>query len=120
MWRLPRREPLRLPAITRWSAVPLPAPLCRNPACRIIRFLLGRLAVDQAQQGMGLGRLLLLDALRRALRMSEGIGLFAVEVVALDEAARAFYEKYGFLSLQDDALHLYLSMKTVRRMNLPA
>ena len=82
--------------------------------------LLGRLAVDQAQQGRGLGRLLLLDALRRAQQMSEGIGLFAVEVVALDEAARAFYEKYGFLSLQDDAFHLYLSMKTIRRMSLPA
>ena len=81
--------------------------------------LLGRLAVDQSQQGQGVGRLLLLDALRRAQRMSETMGLFAVEVVALDEAARAFYLKHGFLPLQDDALHLYLPIKTVRQMNLP-
>ena len=82
--------------------------------------LLGRLAVDQAQQGQGLGRLLLLDTLRRAQRMSETMGVFAVEVVALDEAARSFYVKYGFMPLQDDPLHLYLSMKTIRQMNLPA
>ena len=81
--------------------------------------LIGRLAVDQTQQGQGLGRLLLLDALRRAQRLSETMGLFAVEVVALDEAARAFYLKYGFLPLQDDALHLYLPIKTIRQMNLP-
>lgn len=81
--------------------------------------LLGRLVVDQTQQRQGLGRLLLLDALRRAQRMSETIGLFAVEVLALDAAARAFYLRYGFLPLQDDALHLYLSMKIIRQMNLP-
>ena len=29
-----------------------------------------------------------------------------------------FYQKYGFEPLTDDPLHLYLSMKVVRKLNL--
>jgi GNAT superfamily N-acetyltransferase len=75
---------------------------------------LGRLAVDRSAAGQGLGERLLVEALRVALRASESVGAFAVEVVAKNEAARAFYGKYGFASLQDDRLHLYLPMQTVR------
>ena len=42
--------------------------------------LIGRLAVDRTVQGQGLGSLLLIDALRRALQISEQIGIRAVEV----------------------------------------
>jgi GNAT superfamily N-acetyltransferase len=74
--------------------------------------LLGRLAVDQAAQGRGLGETLLMDALRRCLALSEQLGVFAVEVLALDEVAKGFYAKYGFQNLQDNAFHLFLPMKT--------
>jgi GNAT superfamily N-acetyltransferase len=74
--------------------------------------LLGRLAVDQVAQGQRLGETLLMDALRRCLGLSDQMGLFAVEVLALDEDARRFYEKYGFEPLQDNELHLFLSLKT--------
>ncbi len=81
--------------------------------------LLGRLAVDQEAQGQGLGRILLLDALRRYLALSAQLGVHAVEVVALDDSARAFYLKYGFVPLQDDPLHLYLPMATVEALPEP-
>src|SRR5438105_5045803 len=73
---------------------------------------LGRLAVDVAFRGRGLGVTLLLHALRAALQLSEKLGAFAVEVWAIDDAARAFYAKYGFIALQDEAFHLYLPLKT--------
>lgn len=76
---------------------------------------LGRLAVDRSEAGQGLGERLLVEALRIALRASESVGAFAVSVVAKNEAARTFYGKYGFVSLQDDRLHLYVPMQTVRR-----
>jgi hypothetical protein len=41
------------------------------------------------------------------------LGVHAVEVDAIDEQARAFYERYGLVALQDDPLHLYLPMATV-------
>ena len=76
----------------------------------------GRLAVDDTARGQGLGKLLLLDALHRSARLADQAGIFAVEVHALDEEARQFYLKYGFTSLADDPRHLYLPMKTVRKL----
>jgi GNAT superfamily N-acetyltransferase len=75
--------------------------------------LLGRLAVDESAQGQGLGAELLMDALRRCLGLSESLGVFAVEVVAIDDAATKFYTKYGFVPLLDDPRHLFLAMRTV-------
>ena len=80
--------------------------------------LLGRLAVDQSVRGRGLGALLLIDALRRSLEVSTQVGIRAVEVDAMDERARQFYLKYGFVSLVDDPRHLYLSMHVVRKLKL--
>jgi GNAT superfamily N-acetyltransferase len=86
------------------------------PAHSVPVILLGRLAVDQAFRGQRLGETLLFHALRTALDVSEKIGAFAIDVRAIDDEARAFYVKYGFLPLEDDPLHLYLPMKTVEAM----
>ncbi len=75
--------------------------------------LLARLAVDQSVQGQGLGGLLVVDALRRCLSLAEQLGVHAVEVDAIDQAAKTFYEKYGFVQLQDHPLHLYLAIATI-------
>ncbi|MGH7171273.1 MAG: GNAT family N-acetyltransferase [Gemmataceae bacterium] len=77
---------------------------------------LGRLAVDQNHQGQSLDETLLFHFLRSALDVANTIGVYAVDVQATDEKARDFYLKYGFLSLQDIPLHLYLSMKTIEQM----
>lgn len=79
---------------------------------------LGRLAVDRGSQGQGLGEFLLIDALRRIEGAAESIGIHAVEVVAIDEAARGFYLKYGFAEMRDDPHHLYVSLKVVRKLGL--
>ena len=59
--------------------------------------LLGQLAVDTAWQGRGLGSDLLVDAGKRALAAAEVIGARAIIVQALDEEAKTFYERFGFL-----------------------
>jgi GNAT superfamily N-acetyltransferase len=74
--------------------------------------LLGRLAIDRGVQGQGLGSLLLIDALRRA----EQLGIRAIEVDAIDHAARKFYEKFGFVALLDNSQHLFLPMSIVRKL----
>ncbi len=58
--------------------------------------LLARLAVDRGRQGEGLGRSLLLDALRRVIRASDELAVRAVTVEAIDERAAAFYGHFGF------------------------
>jgi GNAT superfamily N-acetyltransferase len=80
--------------------------------------LLGRIAVDEKAKGQGLGEYLLMDALKQALQLSESLGIYAVEVFALNESARAFYQRYGFIELTDDPLHLHLPIKTVKALNL--
>jgi GNAT superfamily N-acetyltransferase len=80
--------------------------------------LLGRLAVDRSAQGQGLGALLLVDALRRTLHISEDVGIRAVEVDAIDEAARQFYLKFGFRSLLDDTQHLMMPIHEIRKLKL--
>jgi len=81
--------------------------------------LIGRLAVEQSMQGQGLGAFLLIDALRRAEYLANKIGIRAVEVDAINEDAKRFYQRYGFLSLKDDPRHLFLSMSVIRKLQLP-
>lgn len=51
--------------------------------------------------------------------LSTKIGIQAVEVDAINEAAIRFYKKYGFISLKDDSHHLFLPMKVIRKLKLP-
>lgn len=80
--------------------------------------LLARLAVDRNAYGQGIGQLLLLDAMRRTLAVADQLGIYALAVEAIDEQARSFYKKHDFKELTDDALHLYLPLKLIRKLNL--
>lgn len=80
--------------------------------------LLGRLAVDRSVQRQGLGSLLLIDALRRALAVSEQLGIRAVEVEAIDATAKQFYVRFGFRPLTDDSRHLLMPMHEIRKLKL--
>lgn len=74
---------------------------------------MGRLAVDQAFKGQGLGGALLADALSRAARSE--IAAFAMMVDAKDEAAAAFYRHHGFIELPDSPLTLIFPLATIQR-----
>ena len=74
--------------------------------------LIGRLAIATAHQGRGLGGVLLVEALRRALASADVVGSSMVVVDALDESAARFYAAHGFLRLPDSA-RLVLPMVTV-------
>lgn len=75
--------------------------------------LLGRLAVAETHQGLGLGSLLLADALQRIARASEVMAVYAVVVDALNEQAAAFYRQFGFIALPSQPLTLFLPMTTI-------
>lgn len=76
--------------------------------------LLARLAVDKREQGNGLGKALLKDALLRMEHAADIIGIRAVLVHAIDQDARAFYKKFDFEECPVDELHLMLLMKDLR------
>ena len=73
--------------------------------------LLGRLAVDLRFRGKGIGELLLLDAMNRAL--DSQISWWAM-VVDSKEGSIPFYLKYGFCSFYDTKNKLFLPCATIR------
>jgi len=78
--------------------------------------ILTRLGVDRAAQGAGLGRALVVDALRRIAAAAEVIGVRAVLIHCESEVARDFYLGLAkFESSPTDPMHLLLLMKDLRR-----
>ncbi len=78
--------------------------------------LLGRLAVDSNFQGQGLGKLLLLDALKRSYDVSKSsIGAMAVVVQPFDSSAVSFYNSFGFISLPASG-KMFITMKTISQL----
>jgi predicted GNAT family N-acyltransferase len=92
----------------------LPTELAKKlPKHPVPVILLARLAIDQSVKGQRLGEHLLLDAFARCVELSEKLGVYAVEVDALDDSASRFYRKYGFVPLLDNPLHLFLPISTI-------
>jgi ribosomal protein S18 acetylase RimI-like enzyme len=77
--------------------------------------LLGRLAIDKRFQDQGVGKLLLVDALKRCFDTSKSIGSFAVIVDPIDQNAVNFYAKYGFINLPDSG-KMFLPMGTINQL----
>ena len=87
--------------------------LARHP---IPVMLLARLAIDRAEQGKGLGKALLKDALLRTAQAAEIAGIRALLVHAKDDEARAWYEQFDFEPSPTDPYHLFLLMKDLRAL----
>ena len=85
--------------------------LPRYPTVPVAR--IGRLAVDLSCRGEGLGSVLLLNAIARALRSD--IAAFAVIVDAKDEIAAAFYRHHGFSSLEGMPAAFFLPLGEAAR-----
>ena len=75
--------------------------------------LLARLAVDRREQGKGLGKALLKDALARTAQAADVVGVRAVMVHAIDDKAREFYLYHGF-EPSPDPFQLMMLTKDLR------
>jgi len=78
--------------------------------------LIGCLAVDKTIQKSGLGTLLLIDSMQRIVQASEIVAARAVEVLAINDEAKDWYQRFGFLPFKDNPRHLYLPMATAREV----
>ncbi len=74
--------------------------------------LIGRLAVSTPAHGTGLGKILLADAIKRTLALSDEIAVYAMVVDALNADAEAFYEGFGFTKLAAAQNRLFLPLKS--------
>jgi len=80
--------------------------------------LLGRLAIDNNCQGIGMGQYLLIDALKRSFQVSNQIGIVAVIVDAKNDKAVKFYEHFGFIKLPEKGHRLFLPISTIQKLDL--
>ena len=87
--------------------------LARHP---VPVMLLARLAVDRTEQGRGLGKALVKDALLRTAAAADIAGIRALLVHAKDDEARAWYEALEFEPSPTDPRHLFLLVKDLRAM----
>ncbi len=90
----------------------LPIAVAKALPNKIPIVLLGRLAVATHVQGNGVGGILLIDALRRTVRVSSEVGISVILVDAKNKKATAFYEHFGFQVLPDSPQRLVLPIKT--------
>ncbi len=86
------------------------------PRYPVPAMLVVKLAVEKTMQGRRLGEELLLESLRKALFLSEEVGIFAVKVDAKNESAKGFYLKYGFIPLENDPLSLFIPIASIAKM----
>ena len=87
--------------------------LARHP---VPLMLLARLAASMTWHGRGIGAGLLKDAMRRTVQVADIVGIRALAAHAKDDAARAYYEHFGFVASPSDPLHLFILTKDLRRV----
>ncbi|WP_026871940.1 GNAT family N-acetyltransferase [Inquilinus limosus] len=86
----------------------------RNMPDPIPVVVLGRLAVDQSQQGQGLGRALMRDAGLRVIQAADTIGIRGMIVHALSAEAKVFYERIGFEPSPLDPMTLMVTLADLK------
>lgn len=92
-----------------------PGRVRRNMPDHVRVMVLGRLAVDHAYQGRGLGEGLLRDAILRTLQAAELGGIRAILVHAISEEAKRFYQRHGFVESPVDPMTLMITIADAKR-----
>jgi predicted N-acetyltransferase YhbS len=94
----------------------LPPRLAKKYPTKVPGVKLARLAVTQDWQRQGIGEILMLEGMQRALVIAENAGVIGLFVDAKDEQAKAYYQRYGFVSLLDTPLEVLLPLGTVKQL----
>jgi GNAT superfamily N-acetyltransferase len=93
----------------------LPRRLRHNLPEQVPVMVLGRLAVDTEHSGQGIGGGLLREALQRTVQVAGQVGIRALVVHAIDDAAVRFYTRIGFSALPGEPRSLILPIETIIR-----
>jgi ribosomal protein S18 acetylase RimI-like enzyme len=97
-------------------SVKLPNKLANKYPQTVSGVKLARLAVDQKMQRQGIGEILMIEAMQKALIIADNAGIIGLFVDAKDERAKNYYARYGFVSLRDNILQMFLPLSTIRQI----
>lgn len=93
----------------------LPPELARKLPRDVAGIKLGRLAVAADRQRQGLGKILLVAAMKKVIEVFESAGGIGLFVDAKDEAAKSYYQRFGFVPLPENSRQLFLPLQTLRQ-----
>lgn len=91
----------------------LPAKLAKKYPSRIPAIRLGRLAISLTEQGKGFGTDLMAMALVKTAETAARVGVAGLFVDAKDDALTKFYTRFGFGSLPDSPLSMFLPIEQI-------
>lgn len=74
---------------------------------------LGMIGVSSQYQRQGLGKLLMLDAMKQTLKVSDLVGVYALTLDALNENVAELYEKWSFKRFIEGELSMYIAIPTI-------
>ena len=94
----------------------LPQPLAKRYPDRAPGAKLARLAIDQSQQRRGYGKILMVEAMKKALLVADHIGIIGFFVDAKNHNSRVYYEQFGFISFPKQPLEMFLPISTLRQV----
>jgi len=80
---------------------------------------LGMIGVRTDCQGLGIGKLLMRDAMLRTVQIAELAGTYALALDALDDKLVAYYSQFGFQTFKDPekekgGIEMFLPLKTIQ------
>lgn len=79
---------------------------------------LGMLGTQQDRQGNGIGKTMMLHAMRQTLAIAERLGVYALTLEAINERRARQYERWGFAYCVEGALDMYIALPTIRKAGL--
>lgn len=91
----------------------LPLPIAKRYPDQVPALKLARLAVLKDYQHKGYGNYLIGNAVEKVIVISENVGIIGLFVDAKDNQAKAYYEQFGFISLNGNPLILFLPIQTL-------
>lgn len=98
----------------------LPPKLAKKYPSTVPGVRLARLAVAKTWQRQGIGEILMVEAMQRTLFIADNAGIIGLFVDAKDEAAKAYYQRFGFVSLEEAPLELFLPLPTISQLLEPS
>jgi len=92
----------------------LPNPYAKKYPRIVPAAKLARLAVKKDRQRQNLGKLMMTEAMQRIINVSQQVGIIGFLVDAKDEAAKCYYQRYGFIEFPKQPLQLFLPINTLK------
>jgi len=97
------------------QAEDLPFKYAKKYPTKIPAAKLARLAVSKKYQRQGLGKYMMINAIERTLLISKNIGIIGFFVDAKHADAKKYYEQFGFMTMPDNELKLFLPLTKLQQ-----